>query len=41
VRAVARSQARLAFDDRHERIVKPYGTATTRRVMELKLVESS
>ena len=36
--AAVRRQTRLTFDDRHERIVKPDGTASTRRVMELKLV---
>ena len=38
VRAAVKEQARLAFDDRHEQIVKPDGTASTRRVMELKLI---
>jgi hypothetical protein len=31
-------QARLTVDGRHERIVKPDGTASTRRVMKPKLL---
>jgi hypothetical protein len=38
VRAAVKGQARLAFDDRRERIVNPDGTASTRRVMELGLI---
>jgi hypothetical protein len=38
VRAAVRSQARLAFDGRHERVVEHDGAASTRRVMELKLI---
>jgi hypothetical protein len=41
VRAAVKEQARLTFDDRHERIVKPDGTVSTRRVMEVKLVQTS
>jgi hypothetical protein len=41
VRAAVKGQVRLAFDDRHERIVKPDGTSSTRRVLGLKLIESS
>ena len=41
VRAAVKGQARLTFEDRHERIVKPDGNASTRRVMELKLIDSS
>jgi hypothetical protein len=40
-RTAVKSQARLAFDDRHERVIKSDGAASTRRVMELKLIESS
>jgi hypothetical protein len=29
---------RLTFDDRHERVIKPDGTASIRRVMELDLI---
>ncbi len=38
VRAATKREARLAFDDRHERVSKPDGTSSTRRVMELKLI---
>jgi hypothetical protein len=38
VRAAVKGRAHLAFDDRHERIVNPDGTASNRRVMELKLI---
>jgi hypothetical protein len=41
VRAAVKRQARLTFDDRHERLIKPDGSASTRRVMELKLTEAS
>jgi putative DNA primase/helicase len=41
VRAAVKRQARLTFDDGHERVIKPDGTASTRRVMELKLIETS
>jgi hypothetical protein len=41
VRAAVKRQVRLTFDDRHERVLKPDGTASTRRVMELKLIETS
>jgi hypothetical protein len=41
VRAAVKGQARLAFDDRHERVTKPDGTASTRRVIELELTETS
>jgi putative DNA primase/helicase len=41
VRAAVKEQACLTFDDRHERVVKPDGSASTRRVMELKLMEAS
>jgi hypothetical protein len=39
--AAVKRQARLTFDDRHERVTKPDGSASTRRVMELKLIETS
>jgi hypothetical protein len=38
VRAAVKRQTRLTFDDRHKRVIKPDGTASTRRVMELKLI---
>ena len=41
VRAALKRQRRLAFDDGHERVIKPDGTASTRRVMKLKLIETS
>jgi len=37
----AKRQVRLAFDDGHERVIKSGGTVSTRRVMELKLKETS
>ena len=41
VRAALKRQTRLAFDDGHERVIKPDGSASTRRVMKLKLIETS
>jgi hypothetical protein len=41
VRAAVKRQARLTFDDRHERVIKPDGSTSTRRMMELKLVRTS
>lgn len=41
VRAAVMGQASLTFDDRHERVVKPDGTASTRSVMKLKLLGAS
>jgi hypothetical protein len=38
VRAAVKGRARLAFDDRHERVVKQDGTASTRRATELELI---
>ena len=40
VRAAIRRQTRLPFDDGHERIVKPDGTTSTRRVMESRPTEA-
>jgi hypothetical protein len=40
VRAALKRQRRLAFDDGHERVIKPDGSASTRRVMKLKLIET-
>ena len=39
--AAVKRQARLTFSERHERVIKPDGSASTRRVMELKLTEAS
>ena len=41
VRAAVKRQAHLTFYDRHERVIKPDGTVTTRRVMILKPIETS
>jgi hypothetical protein len=41
VRAAIKRQARLSFEDGHERVIKPDGSTSTRRVMELKLIEMS
>jgi hypothetical protein len=41
VRAAVKRQVRLTFDDGHERVIKPDGSASTRRVMKLKLTEVS
>jgi hypothetical protein len=38
VRAAVRRQPRLDFEDGHERVVKPNGATSTRRVMRLKLL---
>jgi hypothetical protein len=38
MRAVLKGRARLAFDDRHARIVKPDGATSPRRVMGLGLI---
>lgn len=40
VRAAIKRQRGLTFDDGHERVVKADGSASTRRVMELKLIET-
>ena len=40
VRAAVMGQARLTFDDRHERVAKSDGTASTCRVMKVKLLET-
>jgi hypothetical protein len=37
----AKRQVRHTFDDHHERVIKSDGSASTRRVMELKLIEAS
>jgi hypothetical protein len=41
VRAAVKRQRRLTFDDDHKRVIKPDGNASTRRVMKLKLIETS
>ena len=41
MRVAAKGRACLVLDERHERVVKPDGAASTRRVMELKLVQMS
>jgi hypothetical protein len=41
VRAAVKRQRGLTFDDGHERVIKPDGTASTRCVMKLKLIETS
>jgi putative DNA primase/helicase len=41
VRAAVKRQRRLTFDDKHERVVKADGTASTRRVMEIHFIELS
>jgi len=41
VRAAVKRQRALTFDDGHERVIKADGTASTRRVMKLKLIETS
>jgi hypothetical protein len=41
VRAAVKRQRGLTFDDGHERVIKPDGNASTRRVMKLKLIEMS
>jgi hypothetical protein len=38
VRAAAKGRARLTFDARHQRVLKPDGPSSTRRVMELTLI---
>jgi hypothetical protein len=38
VRTAVKRQARLAFDDRHERVAKPDGTSSRCRMMVLKLI---
>ena len=40
VRAALKRQRSLTFDDGHERVIKPDGSASTRRVMKLKLIET-
>jgi hypothetical protein len=41
VRAAVKRQRGLTFDDGHKRVIKPDGSASTRRVMILKLIETS
>jgi hypothetical protein len=40
MRAALKRQRGLTFDDRHKRVIKPDGSASTRRVMKLKLIET-
>jgi hypothetical protein len=40
VRAAVKRQRGLTFDDGHERIIRPDGSASTRRVMKMKLIET-
>jgi hypothetical protein len=41
VRAAVKRQRGLTFDDGHKRVIKPDGSASTRRVMKLKFIERS